>query len=88
MDDVVIPGNLLPSHLQQSADVRARFDALKAREIILTVSHLHKEFQSHGKSTLALKDINFTTHRREFVCVVGPSGCGKSTLIRILAGLE
>jgi NitT/TauT family transport system ATP-binding protein len=36
----------------------------------------------------ALKDINFKTHKREFVCVIGPSGCGKSTLIRILAGLE
>jgi NitT/TauT family transport system ATP-binding protein len=88
MDDVVLPGNLLPSHREQSPDVRARFDALKARDVILTVAHVHKAFESQGKSTLALKDINFTTHRREFVCVVGPSGCGKSTLIRILAGLE
>jgi NitT/TauT family transport system ATP-binding protein len=88
MDDVVLPGQLLPSHREQSAAVRARFDGLKRRDVILTVSHLHKTFESHGKSTLALKDINFSTHRREFVCVVGPSGCGKSTLIRILAGLE
>jgi NitT/TauT family transport system ATP-binding protein len=88
MDDTVLPANLLPSYLQQDLAVRSRFEALKAREVILAVSHLHKVFESHGKSTLALQDINFTTHRREFVCVVGPSGCGKSTLIRILAGLE
>jgi NitT/TauT family transport system ATP-binding protein len=88
MDDIVLPASLLPSYREQSAQVRARFEALKAREVILTVSHLQKVFENHGKSTLALKDINFTTHRREFVCVVGPSGCGKSTLIRILAGLE
>jgi NitT/TauT family transport system ATP-binding protein len=88
MDDTVLPAHLLPSYLEQESAVRARFEALKAREVILAVSHLHKSFDSHGKSTLALKDINFTTHRREFVCVVGPSGCGKSTLIRILAGLE
>jgi NitT/TauT family transport system ATP-binding protein len=68
--------------------VRARFDSLKAREVILTVSKLHKNFEGDGKSTVALKDINFSTHRREFLCVVGPSGCGKSTLVRILAGLE
>jgi NitT/TauT family transport system ATP-binding protein len=37
---------------------------------------------------LALSDISFTTHRREFLSIVGSSGCGKSTLIRILAGLE
>src|SRR6202050_4234457 len=88
MNDIVIPSHLLPSYREQSAAVRTRFDSLKAREIILTVSHLQKVFESQGRSTLALNDINFTTHRREFVCVVGPSGCGKSTLIRILAGLE
>lgn len=79
---------LLPSYLEQAASVRARFERLKAREVILTVSHLSKTFESRGKSTLALSDINFRTHRREFLCVVGPSGCGKSTLVRILAGLE
>ncbi len=88
MNELVLPRQLLPSYLEQSGEVRARFDKLKEREVILTVSHLNKVFQSGGKSTLALRDINFTTHRREFLCVVGPSGCGKSTLVRILAGLE
>jgi NitT/TauT family transport system ATP-binding protein len=88
MDDIVIPTQHLPSYKAQSQAVRARFEALKAREVILKVSQLNKTFHSNGKSTLALKDINFAVHRREFVCVVGPSGCGKSTLIRILAGLE
>jgi NitT/TauT family transport system ATP-binding protein len=88
MDDIVIPSQLLPSYREQSTAVRARFERLKAREVILTVSGLHKNFDSEGKSTVALKDINFSTHRRELLCVVGPSGCGKSTLVRILAGLE
>jgi NitT/TauT family transport system ATP-binding protein len=88
MNDIVIPGQLLPSHLEQAPAVRARFDALKAREVILTVSKLHKNFETDGNSMVALQDINFSTHRREFLCVVGPSGCGKSTLVRILAGLE
>jgi NitT/TauT family transport system ATP-binding protein len=88
MNDIVIPGQLLPSHLEQAPAVRARFDSLKAREVILTVSKLHKNFDTDGNSMVALKDINFCTHRREFLCVVGPSGCGKSTLVRILAGLE
>jgi NitT/TauT family transport system ATP-binding protein len=87
-DDIAIPTALLPSYLEQSATVRARFDRLKAREVILTVTNLHKNFHSREKTTVALKDINFSTHRREFLCVVGPSGCGKSTLVRILAGLE
>ncbi|NNE37730.1 MAG: ABC transporter ATP-binding protein [Gammaproteobacteria bacterium] len=79
----------LPSYLQQSPEVKARFDQLKQREVILNVNGLCKEYKtSENKPVTALKDINFSTHRREFVCVIGPSGCGKSTLIRILAGLE
>ncbi|MFI4866645.1 MAG: ABC transporter ATP-binding protein [Steroidobacterales bacterium] len=88
MNDIVMPSQLLPSYLEQSAAVRTRFDSLKARAVMLTVSGLHKNFDSDGHTTVALQDINFSTHRREFLCVVGPSGCGKSTLVRILAGLE
>ena len=79
----------LPSHLEQLPNVRARFDRLKQRPVILSVEHLEKRFVAKdGGEMLALSDINFTTHRREFLCVVGASGCGKSTLARILAGLE
>jgi iron(III) transport system ATP-binding protein len=36
----------------------------------------------------ALRDIDLTVSRGEFVCFLGPSGCGKTTLLRIIAGLE
>jgi len=78
----------LPSYLEQSDDVRDRFTRLKQRPVVLQVEQLGKDFESAHGTVTALRDINFTTHRREFVCVIGPSGCGKSTLIRILAGLE
>jgi NitT/TauT family transport system ATP-binding protein len=78
----------VPDYLLQSEAVRARFERLKAREPMLEVRNLTKRFASPQGEHTALSDISFTTHRREFVCVIGPSGCGKSTLIRILAGLE
>ena len=78
----------LPSYLTQSEAVKNRFERLKAREVILEVKHLGKVYKTAKGGVTALRDINFKTHRREFVCVLGPSGCGKSTLIRILAGLE
>ncbi|MFZ2467604.1 MAG: ABC transporter ATP-binding protein [Parvibaculum sedimenti] len=78
----------LPSYLEQSQQVRERFDRIKSREVILKVKSLGKTFETQKRETVALKDINFETYRREFLCIVGPSGCGKSTLIRILAGLE
>ncbi|RCX24773.1 ABC transporter ATP-binding protein [Thioalbus denitrificans] len=78
----------LPSYLDQSEAVRERFTRLKQRPVILEVKGLGKDFESPQGRVTALRDINFKTHRREFVCVIGPSGCGKSTLVRILAGLE
>jgi NitT/TauT family transport system ATP-binding protein len=84
----MVAPRLFPSYLEQAPEVRARFDRLKQRDVILDVRHLDKTFGTGKRATVALRDINFRTHRREFLCVVGPSGCGKSTLARILAGLE
>lgn len=78
----------LPSYLDQSDAVKNRFDRMKERPVTLKVKDLNKEFVSSQGKVIALKNINFETYKREFVCVIGPSGCGKSTLIRILAGLE
>lgn len=78
----------LPSYLEQSDAVRERFERIKQREVILEVKNLGKTYKTAKGEVTALRDVNFKTHRREFVCVIGPSGCGKSTLVRILAGLE
>jgi len=88
MDDNLARLAALPSYLDQAPEVRARFGRLKARETILDVRGLTKTFETAGGTTVALDDISFRTHRREFLCVIGPSGCGKSTLARIVAGLE
>ena len=80
--------SVLPSYLEQSDAVRARFDRIRQREIILEVRNLGKRYASAQGEVEALHDINFKVHRREFICVLGPSGCGKSTLVRTLAGLE
>ena len=78
----------LPSYLDQTPEVKERFDAIKQRHVTLDIQSLSKTFETSEGAYTALKDVSFKTHRREFVCVLGPSGCGKSTLIRILAGLD
>ena len=50
----------------------------------LELSGIHKDFGAFN----ALKNIELTVNRGEFVCFLGPSGCGKTTLLRIIAGLE
>jgi NitT/TauT family transport system ATP-binding protein len=84
----MIDATLLQSYLHQTDAVRARFDKLKQRPVILDVKGLNKQYDSAQGPVTALRDVSFQVHRRELVCVIGPSGCGKSTLIRILAGLE
>jgi NitT/TauT family transport system ATP-binding protein len=78
----------LPSYKEQIAEVRDRFQRLYKRPVVMKVSALGKSFETSTGSVLALDNVSFDVHRREFICVVGASGCGKSTLIRLLAGLE
>ncbi|NRA42657.1 MAG: ABC transporter ATP-binding protein [Pseudomonadales bacterium] len=78
----------LPYYKTQSDSVKARFEQLKQREVMLELKDIGKTFSSHNGTVEALKGIQLSAYRREFLCIVGPSGCGKSTLIRILAGLE
>ena len=78
----------LPSYLDQSASVSARFEKLHRRPVKLKVEDLSKKFNTPKGEIAALNKINFQIHRREFITVIGPSGCGKTTLIRILAGLD
>src|SRR3954470_20569781 len=81
--------NPIPAlYLQQSPEVAARFERIRQREVVLELKQLGKVFSGPQGDTQALRGIDFSVRRREFVCVIGPSGCGKSTLIRILAGLE
>lgn len=78
----------LPDYKTPDPEVTARFERIKQRDVVLKVDHLGKVFSANDGDVTALQDINFSVHRREFICVIGPSGCGKSTLIRILAGLD
>jgi NitT/TauT family transport system ATP-binding protein len=80
--------NSTPNYLDQSVEVKARFEKLKNRDVILEVKNLTKVYKTNKGETTALKNVSFKTHKREFVCIIGPSGCGKSTLARVLAGLE
>jgi NitT/TauT family transport system ATP-binding protein len=48
---------------------------------------LRRVEKTYGNGTVALEEISFDVHDKQFVCLVGPSGCGKSTLLRVIAGL-
>jgi len=56
--------------------------------IALKTEHLTKIFDSLAGRVVALRDVNFTVKRGEFVSIMGPSGSGKSTLLNIIGALD
>jgi putative ABC transport system ATP-binding protein len=58
-----------------------------ARAVIETKA-LTKTFGSNGVAVHALRGIDLTVERGEFLAMIGPSGSGKSTLMAILGCLD
>ena len=54
---------------------------------ILTTKHLGKVYEGKIPYT-ALKDINFSIEKGEFVAIMGPSGSGKSTLLNVISTID
>jgi len=85
-------GLALPAEVAKPA---ARLDEL-AREVVLHVDHLVKEYQVTAGAIVqrkigtvkAVSDVSFEVHRGETYGLVGESGCGKTTIGRLVVALE
>ena len=51
------------------------------------VENIAMTFQTRKGSFSALRDIDLTVKKGEFIALIGHSGCGKTTLLNLIAGL-
>jgi NitT/TauT family transport system ATP-binding protein len=54
----------------------------------IKIENVTKVYQSKGRRTVGVENVDLAIEPGEFVVLIGRSGCGKSTLLRTLAGLQ
>jgi putative ABC transport system ATP-binding protein len=54
----------------------------------LVTRGVRRTFEADNAPVRALRGLDLTVRRGEFVALMGPSGCGKSTLLNLVAGLD
>src|SRR5258707_15610315 len=61
---------------------------MTVEDTVLQARNVYKVFVARGgRARTALRNVELTVRRGEFMCLIGPSGCGKSTVLNMFAGL-
>lgn len=63
-------------------------DTINAAAPVIEARALNLTFDTADGAVHALKDVNLSIGKGEFVSFIGPSGCGKTTFLRCIAALE
>lgn len=63
-------------------------DGMGQGETVIRASGLGKVYRNGALEVQALRGVDFSARKGEFVVILGPSGSGKSTFLNILGGLD
>ncbi len=55
---------------------------------MLRLKNIKKDYSAGSNTVHALKGIDLSFRRSDFVSILGPSGCGKTTMLNIIGGLD
>ena len=56
--------------------------------MLISTQNLKRSFQVGSENVEALKGINLSVEKSEFLSIMGPSGSGKTTLMNIIGCLD
>jgi len=81
-----LPFNILPAQHEETYHA-AGYDNYD-ENVLIDIRDLRKDYKTPAGSFPALKGIDMTIGRGEFIAVMGKSGAGKSTLVNMLTGID
>ena len=73
---------------QMKVDLKQEKEIGKDYEHLIVVENLHKTYLLGTTAVAALRGIDLTIDKGNFIDIMGPSGSGKTTLLNLIGGLD
>jgi putative ABC transport system ATP-binding protein len=74
--------------ISNTAERMAMLPADVPRDAVIVVRNMKREYVMGSETVRALRGVDITIRRNEFVAIMGPSGSGKSTLMNLIGCLD
>ena len=78
----------MSSSIADTAERMATLPSDVPRDAVIVTRNLQRDYDMGGEVVHALRGVDVTIRKNEFVAIMGPSGSGKSTLMNLIGCLD